>query len=191
MPARVPTAVQEPPGLIYRPEFITPEEERGVLAVVEGLDFASVVMHGQAAKRTVRHFGVDYHYESRALAPTDPLPASLEWLRERCGVFAEVPPGDFAEILVTRYPPGAGIGYHRDAPMFGAKVVGVSLLSSCTMRFQRHATGVRYAYAIELEPRSAYILSGSARTAWQHAIPATKSLRYSITFRTLRQPLKG
>jgi len=28
---------------------------------------------------------------------------------------------------VTRYPPGAAIGWQRDAPMFGPTVVGVSL----------------------------------------------------------------
>jgi alkylated DNA repair dioxygenase AlkB len=30
------------------------------------------------------------------------------------------------------------------------------------------------------------VLAGAARTAWQHSIPPTKELRYSITFRTLR-----
>ena len=39
--------------------------------------------------------------------------------------------------------------------------------------------------SLELAPRSAYILRGDARWRWQHSIPATKALRYSITFRTL------
>jgi len=37
-----------------------------------------------------------------------------------------------------------------------------------------------------LEPRSAYVMGGAARAAWQHSIPAVDALRYSITFRTLR-----
>jgi alkylated DNA repair protein (DNA oxidative demethylase) len=56
------------------------------------------------------------------------------------------------------------------------------------MRFQRTAAGVRRVFALELEPRSAYVLAGQARSAWQHSITPTKALRYSLTFRTLRNP---
>lgn len=42
-----------------------------------------------------------------------------------------------------------------------------------------------------LEPRSAYVLSGEARSSWQHAIPPTKALRYSITFRTVNKTRRG
>jgi alkylated DNA repair dioxygenase AlkB len=38
-----------------------------------------------------------------------------------------------------------------------------------------------------LEPRSLYVISGPARWQFQHSIPAVPALRYSITFRTLRQ----
>ena len=72
--------------------------------------------------------------------------------------------------------------------MFGAKIVGVSLASACRMRFQRRAGEERRVFELELAPRSAYVLGGAARSAWQHSIPATKELRYSITFRTLRNP---
>ncbi|MFL5967577.1 MAG: hypothetical protein ACJ747_13605, partial [Gaiellaceae bacterium] len=48
--------------------------------------------------------------------------------------------------------------------------------------------GERETYELELAPRSGYVLSGDARTKWQHHVPPTKSLRYSITFRTLRNP---
>jgi alkylated DNA repair dioxygenase AlkB len=44
---------------------------------------------------------------------------------------------------------------------------------------------------VSLEPRTAYVLAGAARFAWQHSIPATKALRYSITFRTLKQNAAG
>jgi alkylated DNA repair dioxygenase AlkB len=142
-------------------------------------------MRGQTARRTVRHFGLGYGYESRVLTPTDPLPDELEWLRERAAGLAGVPEDELAETLVTRYPPAAGIGWHRDAPMFG-KVVGVSLGTPSRMRFQRRAGDVRRVWELLLEPRSAYVLSGSARWAWQHSIPAVPELRYSVTFRTLR-----
>ena len=95
------------------------------------------------------------------------------------------------QALVSRYPPGAGIGWHRDAPAFGDPVIGVSLLAVCRMRFQRTAGDERRLFELELEPRSAYALSGSARWAWQHSIPAAKELRYSVTFRTLRKRANG
>jgi alkylated DNA repair protein (DNA oxidative demethylase) len=183
--ARSPTVEEEPEGLVYAPGFLAPAEEAALLGALDGMAFDEVRMMGQPAKRTVRHFGYRYDYESWALEPVEPLPEALLWLRDRCGELAGVPGEELAEALVTRYPPGAGIGWHRDAPLFGPKVVGVSLLSSCPMRFQRRAGGTRRVHKLELEPRSAYVLGGQARSAWQHSIPATKGLRYSFTFRTL------
>jgi alkylated DNA repair protein (DNA oxidative demethylase) len=90
------------------------------------------------------------------------------------------------EALVQRYPEGAQIGWHRDAPAFGT-VVGVSLLAPARMRFRRDVDGIRRTFELVLEQRSGYVLAGPARTAWQHHVPPTKSLRYSITFRTLRK----
>lgn len=157
------------------------------MQVLEGLDYREVVMHGRAAKRTVRHFGMDYDYASRDTRPGDPLPAELEFLRERSAGLAERAPGELVQILISRYPAGAGIGWHRDAPMFG-RIVGVSLGAACRMRFQRRTReGERLVEELALAPRSAYLLSGQARWTWQHSIPATKAPRWSITFRTLRE----
>jgi alkylated DNA repair protein (DNA oxidative demethylase) len=174
-------------GLTYIDDFLTRDEERDVLAVIEPIDYRAVTMHGQAARRTVRMFGLDYDYSSRDLVPAEPLPATLHWLRERAAGLIEREPEDLAQILVSRYPPGAGIGWHRDAPMFGSRIVGVSLRAPARMRFRRTVKGEREVEAIELQPRSAYVLAGPARWSWQHTIPATKELRYSITFRTLRR----
>jgi alkylated DNA repair protein (DNA oxidative demethylase) len=174
-------------GLVYREDLLSADEERAVVGVLAGLDYREVVMHGRAAKRTVRHFGLRYDYQSRASVPGDPLPVELEWLRERAAVLAERAPEELVQILVTRYPAGAGIGWHRDAPQFG-RIVGVSLGTVCRMRFQRKTKeGERLVEVLELAPRSAYLLSGAARWTWQHSIPATEELRYSVTFRTLRE----
>ena len=176
-----------PPGLVYRPSFITPAEEGQVLGVVEAIEFHGVTMRGQTSRRLVRHFGLDYRYESWELVPTDPLPHELVWLRDRCAALMGGEQDELVQTLVSKYPPGATIGWHRDAPMFGPKVVGVSLAAPCRMRFQRGVSGSRQVTELTLEPRSAYVLSGAARSAWQHSIPPTKSLRYSLTFRTLRR----
>jgi alkylated DNA repair dioxygenase AlkB len=178
---------EEVEGLTYVEELVSPDEERELLAFLATLEFHDVVMHGQKAKRTVRHFGLAYDYERGALAPTDPLPEALHPMRDRCAGLMEREPADLVQILVSRYPEGAGIGWHRDAPMFGSKVAGVSLGAPCRMRFQRTVAGTRRVGEVELAPRSAYVLAGKARWSWQHSIPATKALRHSVTFRTLKR----
>jgi alkylated DNA repair dioxygenase AlkB len=183
-----PRAKQEQPeGLHYEDDFVTRDEERQLVEVFERLDFRPIVMRGQAAKRTVRHFGLNYDYESASVVPGDPLPEEMEWLRVRVAGLIEREPEELVQILLTRYPAGAGIGWHRDAPQFGSKIAGVSLLAPSRMRFQRTVQGERSVGELELAPRSAYVMSGKARWSWQHSIPATKALRYSVTFRTLKR----
>jgi alkylated DNA repair dioxygenase AlkB len=95
-------------------------------------------------------------------------------------------PEEFVEALVQRYPPGSSIGWHRDAPAFG-DVVGLSLAGRCRLRFQRGTGEGRRVWEVMLEPRSGYVLTGDSRRSWQHSIPPTKELRFSITFRTMRR----
>lgn len=174
----------------YQPELISQDEEHELLSRVVTLPFDTVVFRGIAAKRRVVQFGWDYEFGSRTATPADPMPSFLIPLRARAAAFAGVASERLEEVLVTEYQPGAGIGWHRDAPPFGV-VVGVSLLSSCKLRLK--PMGVRQGQMVimVLEPRSAYLLSGKVRTSWQHSIPPTKELRYSVTFRTMRkQPEK-
>ena len=91
----------------------------------------------------------------------------------------------FQQVLVTEYPPGAAIGWHKDRPMFG-EVIGVSLLASCTFRLRRKQGGAWERASIQAAPRSAYLLSGPARSEWEHSIPPLDALRYSITFRNFK-----
>jgi alkylated DNA repair protein (DNA oxidative demethylase) len=185
--ARAPS--EEPEGLVYRPDLLTVDEERELLAILESLRFDPIVIRGQAARRTGRHFGLDYDYEARTPEPGEPVPDWLLPVRARAAELAEVEPEELVEILVQRYPPAATIGWHRDAPAFGT-VAGISLASSSRLRFQRGKGEQRRVWEIVLEPRSGYVLEGKARTSWQHSIPPTKELRYSITFRTLRARLE-
>jgi alkylated DNA repair dioxygenase AlkB len=94
---------------------------------------------------------------------------------------------EFQHVLVTEYGPGAGIGWHRDKSVFG-ETVGVSLLSPCVLRLRRALGKKKWERInVEAEARSAYLLNGAARTEWEHSIPAVAALRYSITFRNLRE----
>jgi alkylated DNA repair dioxygenase AlkB len=178
--------VERPSGLTYLAEFLAAEEDRALLAFVETLAFREVRMRGYPAKRTTVHFGFDYAIGERQVQPTDPIPSELLWLRDRCAAAAGLEPERFAELLVTRYPEGAGIGWHRDAPQFGSVVAGISLGSPCTMKF-RKKVGEKWArYDLLLEPGSLYVLAGTARWQWQHGITETPGVRYSMTFRTMK-----
>src|SRR5579884_1850242 len=147
--SRIPTTEELPAGLVFEPELLSVGEERALLAVIERLDFDEIRMHGVVAKRRARHFGVDYDYERRGLVEgAEPIPDWLLSGRARAAALANVEPDELVEALVQRYPEGAQIGWHRDAPMFGT-VVGVSLGSSARMRFRRDKGGARRVFELE------------------------------------------
>jgi alkylated DNA repair dioxygenase AlkB len=181
------TPTDLPSGMIYRPDVVAPGEEAALLSRIEELPFHEVRMKGVVARRTVIHYGWDYGYDSWRVEPAAPIPIFLLHVREVCGFAAGIPPEEFVQVLVSRYPPSAGIGWHRDAPMFGPVVAGVSLGAACRLRLRRAVADGHETRAIELAPRSLYILGGEARSTWQHSIPGVKTLRYSITFRQLRR----
>jgi DNA oxidative demethylase len=182
--ARAPS--EEPEGILYRPGLLSAREEAELLDKLETLRFDPIVLHGRTARRTGRHFGLDYDYETRTPQPGEPVPDWLLPVRARAAELAGHDPDELVEILVQRYPPGSTIGWHRDAPAFGT-VIGVSLDGSSRLRFQRGRGDERRVWEVLLEPRSGYVLTGPARNSWQHSIPPTKELRHSITFRTLRR----
>ncbi|HWH13417.1 MAG TPA: alpha-ketoglutarate-dependent dioxygenase AlkB [Miltoncostaeaceae bacterium] len=179
--------VPPPEGLVFTPDLLSPGEEAALLRIVDGLDYDPIEIRGVVARRTARHYGVGYDYATRTAQPGAlPIPEWLEDLRARGAGLAGLPPEELAEALVQRYPPGATIGWHRDAPAFEV-VVGVSLASACRLRFQRGRGDARRVAEVALPARSAYVLTGPARWSWEHSIPPTPALRYSITFRTLRR----
>jgi alkylated DNA repair dioxygenase AlkB len=187
-----PRAIEERPvGLVLQPDLLSEGEERAALAAIERIEFDEIRMHGVVAKRTAKHYGVDYDYESRTpVEAAEPVPEWILPVRGAAARLAGLDPELLVEVLVQRYPEGAQIGWHRDSPAFGT-VVGVSLLAPSRLRFRRGSADDRRAFEVELAPRSGYVLAGESRTKWQHHIPPTKSLRYSITFRTLRGKKSG
>ena len=173
-------------GLLFRESFITLDEELDLLDRIRSLDFHQMKMRGVVARRRVIHYGVKYSFETFKASEGPPIPTFLMPLRERAAAFASVQPEDLAEALLTEYAPGAPIGWHRDAHPFDI-VVGISLLSACRFRFRRGKVRAWETLDVPLPPRSAYVLTGPARTEWEHSIPPVKELRYSVTFRTLRK----
>ena len=88
------------------------------------------------------------------------------------------------QVLLARYDPGAGIGWHRDRDVFD-RVVGISLATLATLRFRRRRASGFDRASLSIAPRSAYLLSGEVRRDWEHRIVPGGDLRFSITFRTL------
>jgi alkylated DNA repair dioxygenase AlkB len=177
---------QPPEGLVYRPDVLTAEEEQLLLERFEHLQFEEIVMKGVVARRTAVRYGRGYDYDRRM--PTEeaaPFPDWLEPLRERAADLAGLRSDELEQALLQRYPEGAPIGWHRDSPAYEV-VVGVSFLSPARLRFRRGPRDERVQWEQLLEPRSGYVLAGAARWQWEHHVPPAKSLRYSITFRSLR-----
>jgi alkylated DNA repair dioxygenase AlkB len=180
-----PEVADLPEGFVYREDVLSSDEQARLVEGLRTLVFGEVRMRGQVARRRTIHFGWTYGYETWRVEPGPPIPEFLVGLRVRAARLAGVEGEALAEVLVTHYPPGAGIGWHRDAPAFGV-VVGVSLLGACRLRFQQGRGAARTTRALTLAARSAYVLDGAARWQWQHAIPPGREERYSVTFRTLR-----
>jgi alkylated DNA repair dioxygenase AlkB len=181
-PATLPPSLPE--GLRYQPDLLTADEEAELASRLAALPFKPFDFHGHLANRQVVSFGYRYDYGRREVLDAEPIPEFLESLRRRVGAFAGHLPDAFHQVLINEYRPGAGIGWHRDRPQFD-EVVGVSLLAPCALRLRlRNGAGWDRA-ALTLEPRSAYLLSGSARTQWEHSIVPLDRHRYSITLRTL------
>jgi DNA oxidative demethylase len=171
-------------GLDYRDELISEQEEGELIARLSASDLSPFRFHGWLGNRKTMSYGWRYDFDDASFTRTEPIPDWLEPVRQSAAELARVGSGDFAHVLLARYDPGAGIGWHRDRDVF-EKVVGISLNTPAVLRFrQRTPTGFRRA-ALEVAPRSAYLLSGPSRWEWEHRIVPRDQLRFSITFRTL------
>jgi alkylated DNA repair dioxygenase AlkB len=180
-----------PPGFHYREGFVSEAEETALLDAIANVSFSAFEMRGAIARRRVAFFGHSYDRAAEAL----PVPAFLLPLRARLADWARVDPEAFAMALINEYPPGAPIGWHRDAPQYDI-IAGVSLLSACRMKFRLYRSPASpepmparrtATHEIALERRSAYLMSQESRQAYEHHIPPVAQRRYSVTLRTLRR----
>jgi alkylated DNA repair dioxygenase AlkB len=175
-----------PEGFRYQAELISPSDEETILRHARELPFRDFEFHGYTGKRRVVSFGWQYDFSARRLNRVDDIPEFLLDLRAVAAPFAGLEPEALQHALVTEYGPGAAIGWHRDKAVFG-EIVGISLLAPCTFRLRRAIGDDWERVNIVAGPRSAYLLSGPARTEWEHSIPPVEALRYSVTFRNLRE----
>ena len=175
-----------PDGFRYTPDLISQEDEVELLARISELPFREFEFHGYVALRRVASFGSQYDASTRQVRVAEDIPDFLLELRNTAAQFANREPTELQHVLVTEYGAGAGIGWHRDKAVFG-DVVGVSLMSPCVVRLRRSIGRRRWErVSLIIEPRSAYLLSGTVRDEWEHSIPSVGAMRYSVTFRNLR-----
>ena len=186
-----------PRGFQSRDDFISREEESALIDAITAIEFAEFEMRGVVARRRVAFFGRSY---DAVPGPEKSIPEFLFGVRDRLAEWAGITPDTFRMALINEYREAAPIGWHRDAPQYDI-VAGLSLLSACRMKLRPYVAPTRLraekssgasagkrktTHEIELQPRSAYLITGESRQAFEHSIPPVDSLRYSITFRTLR-----
>jgi alkylated DNA repair dioxygenase AlkB len=176
-----------PQGFVYERELVTREEEAALLAIIGELPLTEAQYKEFRARRRTVSYGGQYDFSAGKLAAAPEIPERLLPLRDKVARWVGVAPEDFVHALVTEYSPGTPLGWHRDVPDF-EMIVGVSLGGYARMRLRPYRPGERQkrnnVIALELEPRSGYVMRGPARWGWQHCISETKALRHSITFRT-------
>jgi alkylated DNA repair dioxygenase AlkB len=177
-----------PDGMIYQRDFITPEEERVLVAMIAAMPLKEAKYQQYTARRRTMNFGAGYDFSHQHTTPAAPIPSSLHWLRDRAASWAGLESTSIVQALIAEYRVGTPLGWHRDVPDYEV-IVGISLAGVGRLRLRPYPWSPQHKRDIinvELEPRSAYILRGAARWKWQHQVPPTKTLRYSITFRSAR-----
>ena len=183
-----PLEPQLPEGFRYIPGVLTEQEEEELYAEILKTEVHAFNFQDYTAKRKVASFGHDWSFEKKQLSKGKDIPESFVPLIEKVSGFLSITPNAFAELLVTEYPVGSVINWHRDAPPFDL-IAGISLRSDCTFRLRpqdKSKQNRKSIISFPVKRRSLYVMEGPARTEWQHSISPVKEVRYSITLRTLK-----
>ena len=175
-------------GLQYQPDFLSGNEEAGLIEIIGSLPLHAAQYKEYVARRRVVSFGGSFDYTENILRPGAPLDSRLAPLRDRVATWLGVPPRSLVHALVSEYTPGTPLGWHRDVPDFEV-IAGVSLGGAAVLRLRPYppvGRSARDVSQLDVLPRSIYKMTGAARWQWQHCVPPVKATRWSITFRTRR-----
>jgi alkylated DNA repair dioxygenase AlkB len=174
------------PGLRYVPAYLDVAEHDALMAAVDAgpwRDFG----------RRMQIYGYSYDIRKGGAYRVEDLPSwafAVAGRLQRDGLMRDVAD----QLIVYDYPAGQGIPSHVDAPLFTDTIVSISLGSSCVMEFTTDAGAREEQF---LEPMSALVIAGEARSQWKHAISPRASdswagrewpraRRVSLTFRKMR-----
>jgi alkylated DNA repair dioxygenase AlkB len=186
-----PVEKKYPEGFAYYPCFLTSAEEQYLLEQIAKIDLHTFLFQGYEAKRKVASFGYDYSFDKRSLTRGKPIPAEFNELITKVSAHLSLNPVDVAELLITEYPVGSVINWHRDAPPFDI-IAGISLQADCIFKLRPHEKQKQVrgsVISVPVERRSLYLIQGAARSDWQHSTAPVNGIRYSITLRTLREKI--
>ncbi|XP_015918171.1 tRNA (carboxymethyluridine(34)-5-O)-methyltransferase alkbh8 isoform X2 [Parasteatoda tepidariorum] len=192
-----------PKGLVLLEEFITEEEEKELLAVInkeDDFNDESSLKH-----RKVKHYGYKFIYGSNNINKNQPLEMKIPDVcipHLKKLVSLQLLPRIPDQLTVNHYQPGQGIPPHVDTHSpFEDGIVSLSLSSQVVMNFYSpHGEIV----SVSLPRRSALVMLGESRYLWKHGITPRKqdiirsessghltllarSLRTSLTFRLTRE----
>jgi alkylated DNA repair dioxygenase AlkB len=174
-------------GFFYHIEFISADEERVLIKHADANPWDTTW------KRRIQQYG--YSYGTNRRESVGEIPEWLSWLCHRLsdeGIFKATP----NQVIVNEYMPGQGIAPHVDyLSNYGNTVASLSLGSPVVMDFLSEE---KHKISHLLEPRSLFVLSGSARFNWKHGIAPrktdhflgtaiTRGRRLSCTFRNTSQ----
>lgn len=154
---KLPTSL--PAGFEYQAEFVSPDEEALLLEHFQRLDFREYEFHGYLGKRRIVSFGRHYDTDENTVRNSSDIPDFLLVLRQRAADLARLAPSELQQALVTEYPLGAGIGWHRDRPAY-RDIIGISFGSSCRFRLRRKKASSWERASLIVEPRSVYRCAG-------------------------------
>jgi alkylated DNA repair dioxygenase AlkB len=177
-----------PEGFQYVPAFISPEEEAHYLDTIRTTELHAFIFQGFEARRRVASFGYDYRFDQGVLVKGRDIPEVFQPLIGKVASRLGIEAARFTELLITEYPPGSIITWHRDAPPFDL-IAGISFQADCRFRLRPHAKekqGRSATINLDVQRRSLYVMQGPSRSEWQHSIAPVKATRYSITLRTLK-----
>jgi alkylated DNA repair dioxygenase AlkB len=183
--APAPAVASAPIGFRYAPDLFSSATEQGFIARFEALPFKPFDFHGHQGNRRIVSYGYRYDYAGRTLRTSEAMPEFLAPLRDVASRFSGIAADKLEQALITEYAPGAGIGWHRDKPMF-EDVVALSFMAPCVLRLRQQDGTSWLRQSAEIAPRSGYLLHGSVRSEWEHSIVPLHVLRYSVTFRSFR-----
>ena len=114
-----------PEGFRYEEDIINESEEATLVASLATLELKPFEFHGYLGNLRVTSFGLRYDYSRHKVETADGFPSFVAELRKKVAKFSGRHVEDFQQGGVNEYPPGAGIGWHKDKPQFGV-IVGVS-----------------------------------------------------------------
>lgn len=177
------------PGLAMRDDMLTKVQEAELIDKINGCNLTPFRFQRWTGKRLTYSYGWNYDFEHMRFAPSEPMPDWLLEVRSRTASVVGLAADDLAQALLIRYDPGAGIGWHKDRPVF-EHVVGISLGNEAVLRLRRRTSAGFDRAKVSLTRRSIYHLSGEVRHIWEHSIAPIEVPRWSITFRSMSEKVR-